>query len=135
MFNMKRFQQFSIIALTILIFLSAVSAITAGNVIPSSRLDEYATPITANTLKPAECSAIILTTILYCPVGGNCNGTDANELIIGSTADDDIQGGKGDDCILGGGGTDTIKGEQNIDVCIGGPGVDGIHASCETLIQ
>lgn len=136
MYAIKGFQRFTLLTLTLLIVVSAVSALTAGNIIPSSRLDEYTSSITANTLKPVECSAIVLTSILYCPVGGgNCDGTDANELIIGTTADDDIRSGKGDDCILSGDGNDNLRGEQDIDVCIGGPGTDGLHQSCETPIQ
>jgi Ca2+-binding RTX toxin-like protein len=132
----KRFQRFTMVMLTMLILVSAVSAVTAGNIIPSSRLDEYMSTITANTLKPVECSAITLTDILYCPIGGgNCDGTDASELVIGSSADDDIQSGKGADCVLGGAGNDSLRGEQNTDVCMGGPGTDGLHASCETGIQ
>jgi hypothetical protein len=132
----NRFQRFTMLFLTMLILVSAVSAVTAANSIPASRLGEYTNTITANTLKPVDCSVIVLTAILYCPVGGgNCDGTDASELVIGSMADDAIQGGKGDDCILGGGGNDSLRGEQNTDVCIGGPGADGFHQSCETGIQ
>ena len=132
----KRFQRFTIVVLAMLILVSAVTAVTAANIIPSSRLGEYTNTITANTLKPIECSAITLTAILYCPAsGGNCDGTDASELVIGSTADDDIRSGKGDDCVLGGGGNDSLRGEQNADVCLGGPGTDGLYPSCETQIQ
>ena len=67
--------------------------------------------------------------------GGNCDGTDASELVIGSTADDDIRSGKGSDCILGGGGNDSLRGEQDTDVCLGGPGTDGFNPTCETQIQ
>jgi hypothetical protein len=36
---------------------------------------------------------------------------------------------------VGGGSDDSIRGEQNTDVCIGGPGTDSFHPSCETSIQ
>ena len=134
--NTRKVQIVVIISLLTLILVSAMLATTAANTVPASRLDEYATNIDANAIKPPQCSAIVLTTILYCTSGaGNCDGTDANELVIGTAADDDIQGGKGDDCILGGGGNDSIKGEQDTDVCIGGPGNDSFHPSCETEIQ
>jgi hypothetical protein len=131
-----RLRRLTTIVLAILILASAVSAVTAGNIVPPSRLDEYSNIVNVNSLKPAECSSITLTAILLCPAGGgDCNGTDASELVIGSTADDVIQGGKGEDCILGGGGNDTLRGEQNNDVCIGGPDMDGFHQSCETGTQ
>jgi Ca2+-binding RTX toxin-like protein len=136
MITAKRIQRLAIINLTILIVISAASAITATNTVPSSHLDEVINIINANLLKPAQCSAITLTAILYCPTGGgNCDGTDASELVLGSSVDDNIRSGKGDDCVLGGDGNDTIAGEQNTDVCFGGPGPDGFHPSCETQIQ
>lgn len=115
-----------------LIFFSVIFAIAANNVVPVTYLTDQSSIVTANDLKPAACSAITLTTILYCPTtGGACNGTDASELVIGSAANDDIESGKGDDCILGGGGNDRLRGEQNSDVCIGGPGTNSFHPSCE----
>jgi len=134
--NTKNIQRFALVSLVLLILVSATLASTAGNTVPSSRLDEYINTINANLLKPPQCSAITLSTIVYCPAGGgNCDGTDDNELVIGSSAADDIRSGKGDDCILGGGGDDNIRGEQNSDVCVGGPGTDSFHPSCETGIQ
>jgi hypothetical protein len=119
-----------------LIAFSVMLAVAANNVVPITYLTDQSSIVTVNDLKPPACSAIVLTAILYCPPGGGaCDGTDASELVLGTTADDDIQSGKGDDCILGGGGADSLKGEQDIDVCIGGPGTDSFHQSCETEIQ
>jgi len=126
----------TVIMLAGLILFSIIFAATANNVVPVTHLTDQSNSVTANDLKPSACSAITLTAILSCPAGGGpCEGTDANELVIGSTADDDIRSGKGDDCILGGGGNDNIRGEQDTDVCIGGPGTDSFHPSCETEIQ
>ena len=119
-----------------IVMASTVFALAANNVVPTTRLTDQSIPVTADRLKPAACSAITLTAIVYCPAGGGtCNGTDSSELVIGSAADDDIQSGKGDDCILGAGGNDSIRGEQNEDVCIGGPGTDSFHPTCETQMQ
>ncbi len=132
----KKALHLAFVTLVTLILFSVFFAAAANNVVPVTRLADRSSAMTADALKPADCSAIALTTILDCPTGGGlCIGTDASELIIGSAADDDIQSGKGDDCIVGGGGNDTIKGEQGIDVCIGGPGTDSFHPSCETQIQ
>jgi len=123
------------IVLVLLIFVSAAFAFAANNVVPVTRLTDQRSAITANTLKPAECSAITLTAIVYCPSGGGaCNGSNASELVIGSPNVDVIQGKGGTDCIVGGGGDDEITGNQSSDVCIGGPGTD-VFKKCETQIQ
>ena len=130
--NMPRL--FFILLVTV-ILLSSFSAFAANIVVPATRLTNQARAITANTLKPASCSAITVTNILYCPSsGGICNGSNADELIIGSPNNDTIQGKGGNDCIIGGGGNDDITGSQAKDVCIGGPGTD-TFAKCETMIQ
>jgi Ca2+-binding RTX toxin-like protein len=134
----RSFLRLAYIVMAGLILFSMIFAIAANNVVPVTYLTDQSTLVTANDLKPAACSAIILTAIRYCPTtGGACPGTDpdASELVIGSTADDDIESGKGDDCILGGGGNDSIRGEQNTDICIGGSGTDSFHPSCETQTQ
>jgi len=118
-----------------LILVSSIFAFAANIVVPTTRLTNQASPITANTLKPTACSAITLTAIVYCPAGGGiCNGTNADELIIGSPNVDTIQGKGGADCIVGGGNDDDITGSQSEDVCIGGPGTD-VFKKCETTIQ
>jgi Ca2+-binding RTX toxin-like protein len=119
-----------------LISSSIMLAFAANNAVPVTHLADQSRFVTANDLKPAACAGITLTAILSCPPGGGvCSGTDASELVIGSTADDDIDAGKGDDCILAGGGNDQMRGEQGTDVCSGGPGTDSFHPSCETEIQ
>ena len=123
------------VVLVLLIVVSAAFAFAANNIVPVTRLTDQRSAITANTLKPAECSAITLTTIVYCPAGGGaCTGTNASELIIGSPNVDVIQGKGGADCIVGGGGNDNITGNKASDVCIGGPGTD-VFKNCETQIQ
>ncbi len=130
--NMPRF---AFTTLATLIITSATFAFAANISIPATHLANQASAITANTLKPAACSGIILTAIVYCPVGGgNCDGTAANDLILGTPNIDIIQGRGGTDCILGGDGDDDLAGSQSRDVCIGGPGTDTVK-KCETMIQ
>jgi Ca2+-binding RTX toxin-like protein len=119
--------------LAILIFISVLTAVAAGNTIPSSRLDENTTPMNANAVKPAACSALNLTAIVIC-TGGTCNGTTASELLLGTSASETIKGRGGTDCIVGGGGNDSLIGNGASDVCIGGPGTDNF-TTCETQIQ
>jgi len=121
--------------LSILILVSSIFAFAANIVVPTTRLTNQSSAVTANTLKPTACSAITLTEIVYCPTsGGICHGTNANELIIGSSNIDTIQGKGGSDCIVGGGSDDDISGSQASDVCIGGPGTD-VFKKCDTTIQ
>jgi hypothetical protein len=120
-----------------LISFSVVLAAAANNIVPVTHLTDQSSSLTVNDLKPSACAAITLTDPVYCPTGpgGACDGTDASELVIGTTGPDDIRSGKGDDCIVGGGGDDNIRGQQDTDVCIGGPGANSFHPSCETEIQ
>jgi Ca2+-binding RTX toxin-like protein len=131
-----------------MILLSVVGAVAASNTVPFTRLDQDTFTITANDLKPSECSSLNLTTIV---VGGN--GTNGNDLILGSAGNNTIRADDGDDCIVGGGGDDTLQGQrgndiilgedgndslrgnQDTDVCDGGPGTDSGHPSCETEID
>ena len=128
----RKIRRLALTGLMALGLVSVISAIAASNTIPVSHLTDQASAITANDLKPPECIALTLTDTVICPsAGGNCDGTDASELILGSSSTDDIRGGKGDDCILGGGGDDRIRGDQDTDVCIGGLGLDVVsQPSC-----
>ena len=131
----KNIRRLFFVMLIILALMSIVSAFAANITVPTTHLTNQASPVSANTLKPAQCSGITVTTILYCPAGGGiCNGTNADELIIGSPNVDAIQGKSGSDCIVGGDGDDDITGSQAKDVCIGGPGNDTLK-KCETAIQ
>jgi Ca2+-binding RTX toxin-like protein len=132
----RNIARLALIVLGLLTVLSIVYAFAANIVVPVTRHTDQRSPITADTLKPQACSAITLTQIVHCPTGagGVCDGTNANELILGTANVDVIQGKGGSDCILGGGGDDNITGSQAKDVCIGGPGNDTFK-KCETTIQ
>ncbi|MEP7134239.1 MAG: hypothetical protein ABI904_04850 [Chloroflexota bacterium] len=129
----RTFARFAVLLLIALIIVSAGSAVAATNTLPASRLDEVTSAINANALKPTVCSAIALTKIVIC-TGGNCDGTAASELIIGTSAGERIRGRGGTDCIVGGDGDDLLVGNGASDVCIGGPGNDTFN-TCETQIQ
>jgi Ca2+-binding RTX toxin-like protein len=130
----RTFTRIAILLFIALILVSVGSAVAATNTVPSSRLDEITSAINANTLKPTSCSAISLTKIVVCSGTGTCNGSNSNELILGTTGSDTIVGKGGRDCIIGGNGDDNITGSGGTDVCIGGPGTDTFTA-CETSIQ
>ena len=124
----------AILALLAMIVVGVISAVAAGNSVPATRLGDTLRAITANSLKPAQCSALNLTNIVVCSGNGTCNGTSANDLILGNSSGNRINGRNGDDCIVSGAGNDTINGGNGTDVCIGGAGTD-TFTNCETTIQ
>ncbi len=63
-------------------------------------------PVTANDIKPPECSGINLTQAIN--AGGAFYGTTENDLILGSVGIDIVDGLSGDDCILGGEQSDQL---------------------------
>jgi hypothetical protein len=110
--------------LAVLIFLAAATAVAAANSVPFTSLGDSSRGVTPNSLKPSQCIAFNVANLI---VGsGTINGTNGNDLIIGSAGADDITGRQGRDCILGGGGNDTINGNQGDDVILGGPDDDDI---------
>lgn len=105
---------------------------TSANSVTAKRMDLSITTTNAENLKPSNCSAITLTTVLR--GSGTVTGGASAELILAGTGIDNISGGSGSDCILGGAGNDVINGGAGTDVCIGGPGTD-VFSLCETQVQ
>jgi Ca2+-binding RTX toxin-like protein len=116
-----------------LILLSAVNAVAAGNVVPSTRLDDNRISITISDFTPPACAAIPGLTLIT-GSGWWIFGTAGNDLIFADSAVNWIFAGDGNDCIVGGGGDDWIVGGAGTDVCIGGPGTD-TFSQCEPGIQ
>lgn len=109
-----------------------VPALTASNAVPGTRAGAPApAAIDPNALKPSDCASLDLQVL----VAGGVDGTDGNDLMIGTAVRDTVGGKGGDDCILGGGGDDSLNGGLGYDVCVGGPGSDSFHPSCEVQIQ
>jgi Ca2+-binding RTX toxin-like protein len=104
-------------------------ALTASNPVPATNMGQSTLAVSPNTLKPIACAALALASIT------GANGTNANDLVLGTARGQVLHGHKGDDCVLGGGGNDDLRGDQDMDICIGGPGTDSFDASCETQIQ
>lgn len=117
-------------SLVVLCSVAGGSALSGANNVPQSRVTKYVTAITANTLKPAACSAITLTTVV-----AGVNGTTGADLLLGTAAADTISAGNGNDCVLGGGGNDSINCGAGTDVAVGGPGTDTFNSNCETQVQ
>ena len=131
-----------------LIILGVINAFAATNTVPSFRMDDANLPITANDIKPSDCNSLNLSNIVVAGNGtaandlilgtsGNDNlrGSDGNDCIVGGDGDDTLQGQKGNDIVLGEDGNDSLRGNQDTDICDGGAGTDTGHTSCETEIN
>jgi Ca2+-binding RTX toxin-like protein len=129
----RQIPRLMLVMLLALVLTGAVSAFAAANTVPATRLGQQVDPVNANALKPPQCAAANLTRVVVC-LGGNCDGTAANELLLGTENGERIRGRGGRDCIVGGGGDDILVGNGSQDVCIGGPGND-TFLTCETRIQ
>jgi Ca2+-binding RTX toxin-like protein len=112
-------------AMLLLILLSIFSAFAAENTVLVSGAEDRSFGISANDLKPSECSALNLTNIVT--GGGSIQGSNGNDLILGSTSSDKINAKKGNDCVLGGDGDDELRGGDDDDVLLGGPGDDDLQ--------
>ena len=111
----------------LLIVLSASSALAAANTVLVSGAEDASITISANDLKPPECSGLDLTNIIT--GSGNIQGSNGNDLILGSASADKINAKKGSDCVLGGDGGDELRGGDDSDVLLGGQPVE--HAIME----
>jgi Ca2+-binding RTX toxin-like protein len=95
--------------------------LTAANYIAPSGLSSLFFPILADSLKPDECASITLTNLV---IGGD--GSNANDLLLGTAGDDLLRGRGGDDCIVGGAGDDILNGGPDNDILLGGPDSDSL---------
>ena len=118
-----------ILSLPIMVFFSAIYALTAANTVPESGLDFVTQPVTANQLKPADCSGLDLVNYI---TGGS--GTTTNDLVLGTSGSDSLSGSDGNDCLVAGSGDDELDGGNGTDICIGGDGTDSF-TNCETQID
>jgi Ca2+-binding RTX toxin-like protein len=128
----RHFVQLILLVTVILIVFSVAEALAAGLDLPNTNVgDDYA-PVTAEELRPAQCSGLVLTNVVT--GAGTITGTAGNDLILGSGSADTIDGGGGNDCILAGGGDDTLDGGEGTDVCLGGAG-SNTFSNCETAVE
>lgn len=141
----------SFICAIALVLLGISSAFAASNVIYESGADDDSFTISANDLKPSQCGGLNLTNVVS--GSGFIVGTNANDLILGSSSGDIVFARQGDDCVvtgagndilrgnndndylLAGSGDDDLRGNTGTDVCNGQSGSDSGHSSCETEID
>src|SRR5450759_3492566 len=103
--NMRVISWLAGFALFILVVSSILTASAASNTVPPSRLTNQSRPITVNDIKPPQCAAFNLTSIVVCGSSPACNGTKSDELIIGVAATNKINGHAGQNCCIGVSGT------------------------------
>jgi Ca2+-binding RTX toxin-like protein len=125
--SIKRLTLLLTLGFLVTVSFSILAAFSAANLVPPSRaFGSGPTPITANSLKPPECTMSLAAIRYVTPGVAFVSDGNSNDLIIGTAGADTISAGKGHDCILGGGGNDTINGDQGNDVIFGGPGDDDL---------
>jgi hypothetical protein len=103
--NTRLLSRLAVFVLVLLVVVSIITASAAANTVPTSHLTDQTTAITASNLKPTQCASYNLTVLLVCGSAGTCNGTNSNELILGSTTTTRINGRAGTDCCIGRPGT------------------------------
>ena len=133
--RIRRLLWLFVIILMVLVLVSVISAVSATNIVATSRVDQVSRGINPNDLKPPECAGINVQNIV--DLGAGEGPTTNNDLILGTTGADVLfglfQDLEGNDCILGGGGNDSawflffhlgLNGGPGNDVILGGPGND-----------
>jgi hypothetical protein len=103
--NTRLLSRLAVFALVLLVVVTVITAAAAANTVPTSHLTDQTTAITANNLKPAQCASYNLTAIVVCGSAATCNGTNANELMLGSPTTKKINGRAGTNCCIGNPGT------------------------------
>jgi Ca2+-binding RTX toxin-like protein len=144
-------RRWAVLALLTLALLAIHLAVAAPNTVAATAVDDQSLPVSANDLKPPECAALNLINLVA--GNGTINGTNANDMILGSAGNDRINARRGDDCLLGDDGNDRLRGRQGndillgmedndllrrgrgTDICDGGAGVDRARADCETVLN
>ena len=110
-------------ALLILVFAaigtaSVISAVTAGNTVPPSRLGIAQSVVTSSQLAPSECRIFRLMSTLIAAPAGATQATGLGVLVLGGPGTQQITGTNHNDCIFGGSGGDTIDGGKGADACL-----------------
>ena len=81
---------------------------------------------------PDQCIGMVFDRII---IGTNkddaLNGTDANDLIFGLQGKDVLNGFAGQDCLVGGNGKDELNGEDGDDVLVGGNAKDKLTGGAD----
>ncbi len=123
----------------------SVTAYSAQNSVPPTRLDDQVQGVSLQQFVPPECAGIVIENIIVAGSGRRwVYGTDGNDLILGNDRVNRIDGLGGDDCIVGGAGSEGwwlwgiiplaayLRGGDGNDVILGGAGNDIILGDAGT---
>jgi|GEM_PF-4038516 len=104
------------LGLTAFVMAQALTAYTASATVSATQLGRTGTAVTADELKPSECTMTVTSVVAG---SGNVSASAGSQLVLGSSGNDTITGNiAGADCIVGGAGTDTITGLGSGNQCI-----------------
>lgn len=128
-----------LVVLGALILFTVIYAVAASNTMPGkTSLGIVVTPIAPGDVVPAECFGMSFTgknQLLFGTSGDdNLPGGNGADCLVGGGGNDTLNGGQGSDVLIGGNGDDTLIGGQGVDVCYGGCGVD-TFSGCETQVD
>jgi len=114
------------------IMVGTLSATTAANTVPNTRLGET-TQVTGTTeLRPYVCF-LVVTTNLVTGTGNTLIGTNKSDLILSGSGTRTISGKQGNDCVVGGASVRNIQGGAGYDVCIGPQSAS--FEDCESIVR
>ncbi len=116
--NLWRFGQLGLAGLLVLTVVGIISALAAGNTVPTSGKLDTTVTLTVKHLQPQDCNSLSLTTYVFAP-GGSFTNNGASALVLGITGYDNIRAGAGNDCVVGGAGGDALRGGSGNDICFG----------------
>lgn len=105
-------------AMGLLAAVGILSADTASNSVPPTRLGQSEHATGPNELKPTECAGLALVNIMVA-TGQTLTGTNSADLLVGNAATRTITGRQGNDCIVGNADSQTLDGGGGYDVCLG----------------
>ncbi|HSP02144.1 MAG TPA: hypothetical protein VLR27_01495 [Acidimicrobiales bacterium] len=101
--------------------------------VATSRAVVVTVAISVQDLAPAACARMDLTTLVTDAdrTGAKIQGSNGNDLIIGTPGSDRLDGRNGDDCLIGGAGDDQLDGGNGFDVCLPGDDPADSTSRCE----
>lgn len=126
-----RLRLIAFVSMGALAVIGIVSAETASNSVPPSRMGQSTYAIGPNELKPTECSGLVLVNTMVA-TGQTLTGTNNADLLVGIAITRTITGRQGNDCIVGNAVAQTLDGGGGHDVCIGRAGTS--FTRCEVTV-
>lgn len=132
--SLRRMRYVFVAGSLVVVLASTGWSFAATNTVEPSVIGYASAPITAQQLAPSACAGLGLTNYIVITGSAAIQGTNGNDLILGSPGKDNIHGNGGNDCIMGGGGADHIYGDAGYDVCIGGGDNKDKFQGCEVVI-